>query len=248
MTEGISENNNVSLESPVVRILWIPSFNPILELPHFQKLQTTLNFSGISISRLCAMDEELQGLSYNFPSKTQGSNCKGGLRAVQITGFQFSCQTKQLKKNVCSNWTEFTIFPGFHTKTTTIPTQPTVLHLTWNVPYVSRGNIFGKCKHLANADIKGKEMQDNMYKIVAEGLFSLNFYIQFTPLLYWEGFFPTVLTITGFAPVSKVSTFNIRLESHSYSTAHWLSTIIEVVCMKWLIGTVPFWNDLKSNC
>lgn len=88
----------VSLESPVVYILWIPSFNPTLELLHFRKLQTLLTFSGTSISWLCAIDEQLQGLCYNFPSKTQGSNCKGGLRAVQITSFSVRLPRQTVEK------------------------------------------------------------------------------------------------------------------------------------------------------
>lgn len=66
VTEGISENNSVSLESPVMHILWMLSFNLTSEFPQYQKTQTALNFSGISISCLCAMHEQLQGPMLQF--------------------------------------------------------------------------------------------------------------------------------------------------------------------------------------
>lgn len=202
MKEEICENN-MSLESPVVPILWMTSFNPMLELPHFQKLQTTLNFSGISISCLCVMDEQLQGLCYNFPSKTQGSNCKGGLRAVQITGFSVQLPSQTVEKecwfklNRIHNFSRFPHQNHYHPH----PAHCTSFNMKCSMCLKSihfwKMQTFGKCKHKRQGSAR-QDLLNRCRIVLSEYLYTIH------SLLYWGTFFLTVLTTTGFAPASKV--------------------------------------------
>lgn len=171
MTAGICENNNVSLESPVVHILRMPSFNPILEIPYFQKHQIPLNFKGISISCLCAMDEQLQGLWYNFPSKTQGSNCKGGLKAVQITFFSVQLPSQTVEKecwfklNQIQNFSRFPHQNHYHSHSAHCTSFKMKRSICLKKNHFWKMKTSGKCKHKRQGNTR-QDLQNHCKRIV----------------------------------------------------------------------------------
>lgn len=99
------------------------------------------------------MDEQLQGLCYNFPSKTQGSNCKGGLRAVQITVFSVQLPSQTVKKecwfklNQIHNFSRFSHQNHYHPH----PAHCTSFNMKCSIclkrKLFWKMQTFGKCKH-----------------------------------------------------------------------------------------------------
>lgn len=99
------------------------------------------------------MVEQLQGLCYNFPSKTQGSNCKGGLRAVQITVFSVHLPSQTVEKecwfklNRIHNFSRFPHQNHYHPH----PAHSTLFNMKCSIclkrKHCWKMQTFGKCKH-----------------------------------------------------------------------------------------------------
>lgn len=175
-----------------------------------------------------------------FPVKHKGPTAKEGLGLSNNWFFSSDAKPNSWKRMLVQTEPNSQFFQVSTPKPLPSPPSPCT-SFNMKCSMCPKRKHFGKRKHLANANIKDKEIQYKIYKIIAKGLFSLSFYIQFT-LCYTKT--PYCIEATA----SKVRTINIGQENHSYSIDLSLSTATEVVCMKWLIGPIPFWNYTKSNC